>query len=169
MFCPPLHKEKIIVQREPRCNAIKHLRRGERCTIYLLLCTCGVILRESNPCNSLLPRALLSKRKAQPIVKWSVRKQQCIPSPLPPSARSWPLSSSFCCSCISFHIPTSDVALAVFVCCVGCMLCVYLLNAVNKASPGDRVVWTVKDAGSDDVMRRAEALQKVRARKRGWK
>ena len=31
-----------------------------------------------------------------------------------------------------------------------------------KASPGDRVVWTVKDAGSDDVRRRAEALQKVR-------
>lgn len=30
-----------------------------------------------------------------------------------------------------------------------------------QASPGDRVVWTVEDAGSEDVRRRAEALQKV--------
>ncbi|CAM9204630.1 unnamed protein product, partial [Laminaria digitata] len=30
----------------------------------------------------------------------------------------------------------------------------------GEASPGDRVVWTVEDAGSEDVRRRAEALQK---------
>eukprot|EP00903_Cladosiphon_okamuranus_P005576 g5550.t2 len=34
------------------------------------------------------------------------------------------------------------------------------LPTLGEVSPGDRVVWTVKDAGSDDVRRRAEALQK---------
>ncbi|CAM9298178.1 unnamed protein product [Scytosiphon promiscuus] len=33
------------------------------------------------------------------------------------------------------------------------------LPELGEASPGDRVVWTVKDAGSDEVRRRAEALQ----------
>ncbi|CAN0260954.1 unnamed protein product, partial [Ectocarpus fasciculatus] len=34
------------------------------------------------------------------------------------------------------------------------------LPEVGEVSPGDRVVWTVKDAGSDDVRQRAEGLMK---------
>lgn len=40
----------------------------------------------------------------------------------------------------------------------------FVARLAGKVSPGDRVVWTVKDAGSDDVRQRAEELMKVQYR-----
>lgn len=56
-----------------------------------------------------------------------------------PEASSWPFPS----------YPVSDVS-------------IIPLPLRLQTLPGDRVVWTVKDAGAEEVTRRAEALLKVR-------